>query len=64
MPIPGTTKLAHFDEDLGALQVDLSVDDLREIEEGYAAIPVQGARSSEDLLAGIDEGAKLGTRSL
>lgn len=39
-------------------------DDMRDIETGFAKIDVQGARSSELQLAGIDRGAKLGTRSI
>jgi hypothetical protein len=64
VPIPGTTRLDHLDEDLGALDVELTADDLAEIEEGFTVAGVHGARSTEDLLAGTDEGAKLGTRSI
>lgn len=64
VPIPGTTSLAHLDEDLGALNVELTPDDLREIDEGYSRIQVQGARTTEALLAITDVGAKLGTRSI
>jgi aryl-alcohol dehydrogenase-like predicted oxidoreductase len=64
VPIPGTTKLAHLDENLGALGVALTADDLAEIEDGFVGLGVHGARSSEELLAGIDAGAKLGTRSI
>jgi hypothetical protein len=42
----------------------LNSDDLREIEEGFSKINVQSARALEDLLAGIDVGAKLGTHSI
>jgi aryl-alcohol dehydrogenase-like predicted oxidoreductase len=64
VPIPGTTKLEHLKENLGALEVDLNDDDVKEIEDGFSKIHVQGARAPEDLLAPVDVGAKLGTRSI
>jgi aryl-alcohol dehydrogenase-like predicted oxidoreductase len=64
VPIPGTTKLEHLEENIGALEVKLRADDLREIEDGFSKIHVQGARAPEDLLAATDVGAKLGTRSI
>jgi aryl-alcohol dehydrogenase-like predicted oxidoreductase len=47
VPIPGTTKLARLDENLGAAAVALTPDDLREIEGAAAKIQVQGARYPE-----------------
>ena len=44
VPIPGTTKLHRLDENLGAAAVELSKDDLDEIEGALAGIEVQGAR--------------------
>jgi len=64
VPIPGTTKLNHLEEDLGALRIALTADDIKEIEDGFANIQVQGARTSEQLLAQTDIGAKLGTSSV
>jgi aryl-alcohol dehydrogenase-like predicted oxidoreductase len=49
VPIPGTTKLERLDENLGALQVELTPNDLREIDDAAAKIPVQGARYPERL---------------
>jgi aryl-alcohol dehydrogenase-like predicted oxidoreductase len=49
VPIPGTTKLERLDENLGALQVELTPNDLREINEAASKIPVQGARYPERL---------------
>ena len=46
VPIPGTTKLGRLDENLGAVAVELTVDDLREIEAASAKIEVQGARGT------------------
>ena len=49
VPIPGTTKLPRLEENLGATQVELSTDDLRELGTAAAKIPVQGARYPEEL---------------
>ncbi len=49
VPIPGTTKLSRLDENLGALAVELTSDDLREIDSAAAKITVQGARYPEAL---------------
>jgi aryl-alcohol dehydrogenase-like predicted oxidoreductase len=49
VPIPGTTKLHRLEENLGALNVELSPDDLRELETAAAKIPVQGERYPEHL---------------
>jgi aryl-alcohol dehydrogenase-like predicted oxidoreductase len=49
VPIPGTTKLHRLEENLGAVNVELSRDDLRELESAAAKIPVQGARYPEEL---------------
>ncbi len=47
VPIPGTTKLHRLEENLGAAAVELTSDDLQEIESAAAQITVQGARYSE-----------------
>ena len=44
VPIPGTTKLHRLDENLGGAAIELTADDLREIEEAAANIAVHGAR--------------------
>jgi aryl-alcohol dehydrogenase-like predicted oxidoreductase len=49
VPIPGTTKLHRLDENLGALNVALSPDDLRELEAAAAKVPVRGARYPEEM---------------
>ena len=49
VPIPGTTKLHRLEENLGALNIELSTDDLRELETAASKIPVQGARYPEEL---------------
>jgi aryl-alcohol dehydrogenase-like predicted oxidoreductase len=47
VPIPGTTKLHRLQENVAAASVELSDEDLREIESATSAITVQGARYSE-----------------
>jgi aryl-alcohol dehydrogenase-like predicted oxidoreductase len=49
VPIPGTTKLARLDENLGAATVELTSDDQREIDSAASKITVQGARYPEAL---------------
>jgi len=49
VPIPGTTKLHRLDENIGALAIELTPDDLREIESAASKIRVQGARYPEKL---------------
>ena len=49
VPIPGTRKLERLDENIGAVAVNLSSDDLREIESAASKITVQGARYPEHL---------------
>jgi len=49
VPIPGTTKLHRLEENLGAAQVQLAADDLREIDDAASQIAVQGARYPEHL---------------
>src|SRR3954471_22246808 len=47
VPIPGTTKLHRLEENIGAGDLELTPDDLREIEDAASKITVQGARYSE-----------------
>ena len=47
MPIPGTTKLHRLEENLGAADVELTAEDLREIDAAASQIAVQGARYPE-----------------
>jgi aryl-alcohol dehydrogenase-like predicted oxidoreductase len=49
VPIPGTTKLARLEENIGAVSVNLTSDDLHEIENAVSKITVQGARYPENL---------------
>jgi aryl-alcohol dehydrogenase-like predicted oxidoreductase len=63
VPIPGTTKLEHLDENLGALNIQLTTEDLKEIEDGFNHIKIQGKRAPEMLLKTHDIGANLGVSS-
>ena len=49
VPIPGTTKLHRLEENIGAAAIELTADDLREIESAASKIKVQGARYPEHL---------------
>jgi aryl-alcohol dehydrogenase-like predicted oxidoreductase len=49
VPIPGTTKLQRLEENVGAVEIELTRDDLREIESTASQIEVQGARYPEHL---------------
>ena len=49
VPIPGTTKLQRLEENIGAAAIELTPDDLREIESAASKITVQGARYPENL---------------
>jgi len=49
VPIPGTTKLERLEENIGAVDVDLTPDDLHEIDAATSAIEVHGARYPEEL---------------
>jgi aryl-alcohol dehydrogenase-like predicted oxidoreductase len=48
-PIPGTTKLNRLEENIGALSVELTTDDLRDIDDAASKIKVEGARYPERL---------------
>jgi len=49
VPIPGTTKPARLEENLGAARVELTRDDLREIDGAASKLTVHGARYPEAL---------------
>ncbi len=49
VPIPGTTKLHRLDENIGATTIELTSDDLREIDAAASKITVQGTRYPEEL---------------
>jgi len=49
VPIPGTTKLHRLEENIGAAEIELTPEDLSEIEEASSRITVEGARYPENL---------------
>jgi aryl-alcohol dehydrogenase-like predicted oxidoreductase len=49
VPIPGTTKLNRLEENIGAVAVELTSEDLREIDSAAAKITIEGARYPEEL---------------
>jgi aryl-alcohol dehydrogenase-like predicted oxidoreductase len=50
VPIPGTRRLERLEENIGAASINLSSEDLREIDRSASRITVQGARYSEELM--------------
>lgn len=53
--IPGTRNPAHLNENLGALHVDLTPADLREIETAFAKIKIHGGRMSAEFMKDVDQ---------
>ena len=53
VPIPGTTKLGRFEENIAAVDLDLTADDLAAIGEALSAIPVEGDRYPAHLMATV-----------
>jgi aryl-alcohol dehydrogenase-like predicted oxidoreductase len=49
VPIPGTTKLNRLEVNIGAAEIELTSEDLRQLETAASKIPVQGARYPEEL---------------
>lgn len=62
MPIPGTTKLHRLEENMGAAQVELTQDDLREIEEAASHIQAEGERYAPQHLAMVGREAPPASR--
>ncbi|MET0567333.1 MAG: aldo/keto reductase [Acidimicrobiia bacterium] len=54
VPIPGTTKLHRLEENLGAIEVELTADDLGDIEQALEKISIQGQRYAEGAQRMID----------
>jgi aryl-alcohol dehydrogenase-like predicted oxidoreductase len=50
VPIPGTTKLHRLQENIGGAEVELTADDLKDLNEVLAKQPVQGARYTEQMM--------------
>jgi aryl-alcohol dehydrogenase-like predicted oxidoreductase len=54
VPIPGTRSTEHLAENSGATRVELTADDIREMEAAFSKLTVQGERMSEKHMAQID----------
>lgn len=54
VPIPGTTRIPHLHDNAAAVNVTLDAADRRELDEGLAALPVVGARYTEEGMKGVD----------
>lgn len=63
VPIPGTTKINHMQDNFGAVNIQLTEEDMGELDAGFAAITIQGKRAPEALMAVHDIGANFGTSS-
>jgi aryl-alcohol dehydrogenase-like predicted oxidoreductase len=54
VPIPGTTKLHRLEENLGAVKLKLTADDVRKLDEAASKISVQGERYPEQFAKLVD----------
>lgn len=54
VPIPGTTRIAHLQDNLGALALQLTPEDLQELSAAVARTPVLGARYTEEGMKGVN----------
>lgn len=63
VPIPGSSNPKHIDENINALKIRLSTEDLQILENGFSEIKVEGPRTTEALFANHDIGANLGESS-
>jgi aryl-alcohol dehydrogenase-like predicted oxidoreductase len=55
VPIPGTRNIDHLNENLGSINVQLTPDDLREIDSAFSKIKVQGGRMNEEQMKVVDQ---------
>jgi hypothetical protein len=58
VPIPGTTKLYRLEENPGAINLNLTPKDLKDIDEAASKIPIQGARYPESMQRLINRSAR------
>lgn len=64
VPIPGTTKIAHLEENMGALDFQLDEKDLQELSEGFAKIQIAGEYTAPDHMEQIDIGDRPNSSSI
>jgi aryl-alcohol dehydrogenase-like predicted oxidoreductase len=57
VPIPGTRNMDHLHENLGAINVQLTPADLREIETAVSGISVHGGRMNQEQMQVVDQAA-------
>jgi len=57
VPIPGTRNIDHLNENIGAMNVQLTRADLREIENAVSKIKVHGGRMNEEQMKVVDQTA-------
>jgi aryl-alcohol dehydrogenase-like predicted oxidoreductase len=50
VPIPGTTKMTRMEENIGAADVELTADDLKQIQDATSKLSLEGARLPEAML--------------
>jgi aryl-alcohol dehydrogenase-like predicted oxidoreductase len=55
VPIPGTRNMDHLNENLGAIDVELTPADLREIETAFSKVKVHGGRMAEKYMQQVDQ---------
>ena len=57
VPIPGTRRLDHLEENLGAINVQLTPADLREMDTAFSKLKVHGGRMNEEQMKVVDQSA-------
>jgi len=55
VPIPGTRNMDHLNENLGAVKVQLTPADLREMEAAFSKIRLHGGRMNEEQMKVVDQ---------
>ncbi len=55
VPIPGTRNIDHLNENLGAINIQLTPNDLRELDSAFSKIKVQGGRMNEEQMKVVDQ---------
>jgi aryl-alcohol dehydrogenase-like predicted oxidoreductase len=64
VPIPGTTKINHLEENFGSIKVHLTSEDIQDLETEFSKVEVFGKRAPEDFIAQHDLGCNIGTSSI
>lgn len=64
VPIPGSTNFEHMEENFAAVNVELTTEDMQELETAFAKEKVFGHRASENLIAAHDIGVNIGSSSI